>query len=121
MFLNFILKRQVDEFTRCRIGHHIGQFQFQIHLLIAHAYRNFPKFESFDQMVGDMDFSCSVESFAEALSGNGNDVYRYYYSHRSSRDPWPRYREVHQATRNLFSIIMTLLPISCQAWYCKAV
>ena len=42
-------------------------------------------------MLGDSDFACSVESFADALSENGNAVYRYYYSHRSSQDPWPKY------------------------------
>ena len=59
--------------------------------MIAHAYRNFPKFYAYDQMLGDSDFACSVESFAEALAENGNPVYRYYYSHRSSQDPWPKY------------------------------
>lgn len=44
--------------------------------------------------MGDSHFVCNSESLAQALSGNGNDVYRYHYSHRSSTDPWPEYSGV---------------------------
>lgn len=61
-------------------------------MLIAHEYRQRSdtqerdaSFKALDQMVGDSDFVCNTESFAQALSENGNDVFRYHYAHRSSQ------------------------------------
>ena len=33
-------------------------------------------FKALDQMAGDSDFVCNTEEFAQALSDNGNNVYR---------------------------------------------
>ena len=39
--------------------------------------RDFGLFNALDQIVGHMDFACDVENFAQKLSQNGNNVYRY--------------------------------------------
>ena len=39
--------------------------------------RDFGLFNALDQIVGQMDFTCDVENFAQKLSENGNNVYRY--------------------------------------------
>ena len=39
--------------------------------------KDFGLFNALDQIVGDLDFTCDVEEFAERLSKNGNSVYRY--------------------------------------------
>lgn len=44
--------------------------------------------------MADLHFVCNTEALAQALAENGNQVYRYYYAHRSSTDPWPRYTGV---------------------------
>ena len=46
-------------------------------------------FKALDRMVGDADMTCNTEEFAQKLADNGNRVYRYYYNHQSSVDPWP--------------------------------
>ena len=85
------------------------------------VWRDFGLFNALDQIVGLMDFACDVENFAQKLSENGNNVYRYnmcilskvdyflfriaslsnyltnhryFYNHRSSADPWPSYSGV---------------------------
>ena len=39
--------------------------------------KEFGLFKALDQIVGQMDFACDVENFAQKLSENGNNVYRY--------------------------------------------
>ena len=46
-------------------------------------------FKAVDLMAGDIDMSCNTEEFAQKLSERGNRVYRYFYNHQSSVDPWP--------------------------------
>ena len=46
-------------------------------------------FKALDLMAGDVDMACNTEEFAQKLSMKGNRVYRYYYNHQSSVDPWP--------------------------------
>ena len=41
------------------------------------VWRDFGLFNALDQIVGLMDFACDVENFAQKLSENGNNVYRY--------------------------------------------
>ena len=38
---------------------------------------DFGLFNALDQIIGQMDFACNVENFAQKLSENGNNVYRY--------------------------------------------
>ena len=58
-------------------------FNSQIRDSIAERYgrvwmeKDFGLFNALDQIVGDLDFTCDVEEFAERLSKNGNSVYRY--------------------------------------------
>ena len=40
-------------------------------------------------MVGDSEFTCNTEEFAQKLANHGNNVYRYFYNHQSSANPWP--------------------------------
>ena len=46
-------------------------------------------FKALDLMAGDVDMSCNTEEFAQKMSERGNRVYRYFYNHQSSVDPWP--------------------------------
>jgi acetylcholinesterase len=67
--------------------------------LIAHEYRNKftgpdRLFKALDLMAGDSDMTCNTEEFAQKMSNNGNKVYRYFYNHRSSVDPWPKWSGV---------------------------
>ena len=47
--------------------------------------------DALDNMVGDYDFTCNVNEFSHryAESSDGNNVYMYLYTHRSSTDLWP--------------------------------
>jgi cholinesterase len=46
-------------------------------------------FKATDLMAGDVDMTCNTEEFAQKMSSRGNQVYRYFYNHQSSVDPWP--------------------------------
>lgn len=46
-------------------------------------------FKALDKMAGDVDMTCNTEEFAQLLANRGNRVYRYFYNHQSSVDPWP--------------------------------
>ena len=49
--------------------------------------------DALDKMVGDCKFVCNVNEFAHsyAESSDGNNVYMYYYTHRSSTHMGPRW------------------------------
>ncbi|XP_054168668.1 acetylcholinesterase-like [Oppia nitens] len=47
--------------------------------------------DAIDKMVGDYHFTCHVNELANRYSAAGNDVYMYYYTHRSSQNPWPKW------------------------------
>ncbi|XP_076648871.1 acetylcholinesterase [Halictus rubicundus] len=57
-----------------------------------HANRN-----ALDKIVGDYQFTCNVNEFAERYAETGNTVYMYYYKHRSANNPWPRWTGVMHA------------------------
>ena len=59
--------------------------------LIAHEYRNKTStlFKSLDIMTGDSEFTCNTEDLAQRMAKRGSRVYRYFYNHQSSNDPWP--------------------------------
>ena len=66
----------------------------QMRRLIAHEYMDKQTgrdrlFKALDKMAGDIDMTCNVEEFAQILARKGNPVYRYFYNHQSSVDPWP--------------------------------
>uniref|UniRef100_A0A0P4WKV8 Carboxylic ester hydrolase n=1 Tax=Scylla olivacea TaxID=85551 RepID=A0A0P4WKV8_SCYOL len=52
-------------------------------------YRN-----AIDKMVGDYHFTCNVNEFAHYYAQAGNNVYMYYYKHRSSQNLWPKWMGV---------------------------
>ncbi|KAG8035019.1 hypothetical protein G9C98_005441 [Cotesia typhae] len=50
-----------------------------------------------DKIVGDYQFTCNVNEFAARYAETGNTVYMYYYQHRSTNNPWPRWTGVMHA------------------------
>lgn len=52
---------------------------------------------SLDKMVGDYHFTCGVNQFAHRYAETGNNVYTYYYKHRSKNNPWPTWTGVMHA------------------------
>ncbi|XP_076311232.1 acetylcholinesterase-like isoform X1 [Tachypleus tridentatus] len=50
--------------------------------------------DAIDKIVGDYHFTCSVNEFAHHYAKAGNEVYMYYFIHRSSVNPWPRWMGV---------------------------
>jgi acetylcholinesterase len=47
-----------------------------------------------DKMVGDYHFTCNVNEFAHRYAETGNNVYMYYFKHRSAGHPWPSWTGV---------------------------
>ena len=88
-------------------------------------------FNALDQMLADSDYVCGTEKFATDLSIKGNSVFRYlmsdghlcyqttcpviityfsnwvsfryYFNHRSSRDPWPAWSGVKHSEEQEFT------------------
>ncbi|KAK2719659.1 acetylcholinesterase-like [Artemia franciscana] len=58
-----------------------------------------PKYnlDAVDKMVGDRQFVCGVNEFAQRFAEVGNSVYMYYFTHRSSIHPWPSWMGVLHA------------------------
>lgn len=50
--------------------------------------------DALDKLVGDRQFTCNVNEFAHAYARAGNDVYMYFFKHRSSRSLWPSWSGV---------------------------
>ncbi len=53
--------------------------------------------DAIDKMVGDYQFTCNVNEFAHRYAEMGNDVYMYYFTHRSSVHLWPSWTGVLHA------------------------
>jgi len=53
--------------------------------------------DALDKMVGDYFFTCNVNEFAEFYAENGNNVYMYYFKHRSTQNKWPKWAGVLHA------------------------
>ena len=47
--------------------------------------------DAIDKMVGDYHFTCNVNEFANYYAEQGNNVYMYYFKHRSSTSKWPKW------------------------------
>ncbi|XP_077554253.1 acetylcholinesterase-like isoform X2 [Haemaphysalis longicornis] len=47
-----------------------------------------------DAIVGDYHFTCPVVQLADLLSQAKASVYQYFFSHRSSKNPWPKWMGV---------------------------
>ncbi len=45
-------------------------------------------------MVGDFHFTCPVNRFAQGYAEGGQTVYMYYFTHRSTQNPWPKWMGV---------------------------
>merc|ERR1719266_2884831 len=50
--------------------------------------------DAIDKMVGDYQFTCPVQEFAQRYAETFNDVYLYYFEHRASNNPWPSWTGV---------------------------
>lgn len=55
----------------------------------AAAYR-----DAVDKIVGDYQFTCATNEMALHYAASGNDVFVYYFTHRSSISPWPKWTGV---------------------------
>lgn len=53
--------------------------------------------DSVDKMVGDYHFTCHVNEMASVYASSGLDVYMYYFIHRSTYSPWPKWMGVLHA------------------------
>ncbi|XP_022918728.1 acetylcholinesterase-like [Onthophagus taurus] len=53
--------------------------------------------DALDKMVGDYQFTCNVNEFAYRYAETGNNVYMYYYKHRTVNNPWPSWTGVMHA------------------------
>ncbi|XP_074657701.1 acetylcholinesterase-like [Tubulanus polymorphus] len=53
--------------------------------------------DNIDDAVGDYHFVCKVNKWAEAYAKFNLPVYYYYFTHRSSMNPWPRWTGVMHA------------------------
>ena len=59
------------------------------------GYSEFPNYVDFlDSLQGDISFSCSVVELAEKYADQGNNVFMYYFTHRTSANPWPEWTGV---------------------------
>lgn len=73
-----------------------AKFSDVVHQLIGFEYSKWPysstnNAKSLSNMLGDFEFSCPVLNFAEAYARAGQDVYVYYFTHRSTNNPWPNW------------------------------
>lgn len=50
--------------------------------------------DAIDKMVGDYQFTCPVQEFAQRYAETFNDVYLYLFEHRASNNPWPSWTGV---------------------------
>ncbi|KAI6191725.1 Carboxylic ester hydrolase [Aphelenchoides bicaudatus] len=50
--------------------------------------------DSLDKMLGDLQFTCSVNEMALAHSLHGGDTYYYYFTHRATQQTWPSWMGV---------------------------
>ncbi|PNF29354.1 Acetylcholinesterase [Cryptotermes secundus] len=50
--------------------------------------------DALDKMVGDYQFTCNVNEFAHRYAETGNNVYMYYFKHRTVSNPWPSWTGV---------------------------
>uniref|UniRef100_A0A8D8R9Y7 Acetylcholinesterase n=1 Tax=Cacopsylla melanoneura TaxID=428564 RepID=A0A8D8R9Y7_9HEMI len=53
--------------------------------------------DSLDKMVGDYHFTCNVNEFAHRYAETGNNVFMFYFKHRSYNSPWPTWTGVLHA------------------------
>lgn len=47
--------------------------------------------DAIDKIVGDYHFTCHVNRIADKYASSGNDVFMYYFTHRSTQNPWPKW------------------------------
>lgn len=50
--------------------------------------------DAIDKLIGDYFFTCNVNEFAYHYARTGNNVYMYYFTHRSSQHYWPKWMGV---------------------------
>jgi acetylcholinesterase len=69
-------------------------------------------FENLDDAAGDFHFVCPVVDFANIYASNQQDVYFYYYTHRSSQHYWPEWLGVMHGDEIAFVFGEALYPDS---------
>ena len=47
--------------------------------------------DAIDKIVGDYHFTCHVNRLADKYASVGEEVYMYYFTHRSTQNPWPKW------------------------------
>ena len=69
-----------------------------VHQAIMYEYTNWSdpddgehNKDALDKMIGDYHFTCNVNEFAYYYAKNNNNVYMYYFTHRSSQNMWPKW------------------------------
>lgn len=50
--------------------------------------------DAVDKVIGDYQFTCPATEAAYYYAASGNEVYVYYFTHRSSYNPWPKWMGV---------------------------
>ncbi|XP_076040560.1 acetylcholinesterase-like [Oratosquilla oratoria] len=50
--------------------------------------------DAIDKMVGDYHYVCNVNEFANYYAQSGNNVFMYYFVHRSTQNLWPKWMGV---------------------------
>ncbi|XP_013408916.1 acetylcholinesterase isoform X2 [Lingula anatina] len=70
------------------------KFQYTHWLNPDDAYKHL---DAVNDAIGDWHFLCQVNEFADSYVEAGQDVYYYFFSHRSSQNPWPRWMGVMHA------------------------
>lgn len=62
-----------------------------MHQEIIAEYNSHENLNALDKMTGDFKFACGVNEFAQRYAEEGNDVFMYYFTQRSEKDPWPQW------------------------------
>lgn len=68
-------------------------------------------YDAIDKIVGDYYFTCHVNEFAHHYAQAGNAVYMYYFKHRSTTSPWPKWMGVLHADEIYFVFGEPLNPV----------
>lgn len=108
-FLTDLLRNEEDiRITRQDFLHAVGQLNPDMNELAKQAiifeYTDWmspddpvKNRDALDKMVGDHHFTCNVNEFAHAYAEAGNNVYMYFFNHRSSHNLWPSWAGVLHA------------------------
>lgn len=66
--------------------------------------------DALDKIVGDYQITCNVNEFARKYAEAGNEVFMYFFKHRSTKSPWPSWSGVLHADEINFIFGEPLIP-----------